>query len=278
LPTVESSPTLTVDQISKVYVDLRSGRSVAALRKVSFELREGDFVCILGPSGCGKSTLLKIIAGLIKPSAGSVCIHGRQIHGPGADRGMIFQEYALYPWKTVQDNVEFGLIIKGEPRAKRAARAREFIELVGLRGFEDRYPRELSGGMKQRVAVARALANDPQLLLLDEPFAAVDALTRQRLQEEIGRISERTKMTMLFVTHSVDEAAFLADRIIVLTPRPGEIQEIVDVDLKRPRTWKAVSENQQFTQLTARMMNALHETASGRESPVREPEVVTREP
>lgn len=191
---------------------------------------------------------------------------------------MIFQEYALYPWKTVQDNVEFGLIIKGMPRAKRAARAREFIEMVGLHGFADRYPRELSGGMKQRVAVARALANDPQVLLLDEPFAAVDALTRQRLQEELGRISEKTKMTMLFVTHSVDEAAFLADRIIVLTPRPGEIQEIVHVDLGRPRAWKAVAENQQFTRLTARLMNTLQETTFGGEAAIRQPEAVAHEP
>ena len=249
---------LSLDRITKVYVDRRSGRNLTALANISLDVRDGEFVCIIGPSGCGKSTLLKIVAHLIPPTRGTIRVRGREVHAPGADRGMVFQEYALFPWKTVRENVEFGLLVKGISKAARAQRVRDYITLIGLKGFEDRYPRELSGGMKQRVAVARALANDPDLLLLDEPFAAVDALTRQRLQEELARISEKTKTTMLFVTHSVDEAAFLADRIVVLSKRPGAIQEIVDVSLGRPRIWKKIAEDSSFKEISRHLLEKLH--------------------
>ncbi|OPY70407.1 MAG: Aliphatic sulfonates import ATP-binding protein SsuB [Syntrophorhabdaceae bacterium PtaU1.Bin034] len=206
-----------------------------ALQNVSLEVKEGEFLALVGPSGCGKSTLLDILAGLGKPSSGSVYIDGRQVTGPALDRGVVLQGYALFPWRTTRQNVEFGLQIKKVPKAERKKISTHFINLVGLQGFEDRFPHELSGGMKQRVAIARALAYDPEVLLMDEPFAAVDAQTRETLQDELLRIWEETGKTIIFVTHSIEEAVFLADRVAVMTVNPGTVREIVPIDLPRPR-------------------------------------------
>jgi len=194
-----------------------------------------EFVCFIGPSGCGKTTLLRITAGLEKPDSGTLTVNNEPIKGPGPDRGMVFQEYSLFPWRTVLKNVTFSLELKKVPKSEREKIARDFLELVGLSKFADSYPHELSGGMKQRVAIARALVNDPKLLLMDEPFGAVDAQTRNRLQHELLNIWEKKKKTVLFITHSVDEAVFLADKVVVFTARPGRVKEVISVDLPRPR-------------------------------------------
>lgn len=209
--------------------------SFQAIKDVSFSVKDGEFVCIIGPSGCGKTTLLRMIAGLEKISSGEIKLGDRIVSEPGKDRGFVFQEYTLFPWRSAQKNVEFGLEVQGMGKAERKNIAGKYIDLVGLNGFEDRYPKELSGGMKQRVAIARALASDPEILLMDEPFGALDAQTRNLMQVELLRIWETEHKTILFVTHSVDEAVFLADRVIVLTTTPGSIREIVNIKLKRPR-------------------------------------------
>jgi len=226
--------------IRKVY---RSGKRSAAgyaketlaLDNVDLEIRQGEVLALVGPSGCGKSTLLDIIAGLAERDGGEVYLDGKKLEGPGLDRGVVFQGYALFPWKTVLENVAFGLESKGVAKKEREEIARRHIDLVGLTKFEDRYPHELSGGMKQRVAIARALAFDPRILLMDEPFGALDAQTRERLQLELLRIKRDTGKTILFVTHSIDEAVLLADRIAIMTSRPGTIKAIVDVRLPRDR-------------------------------------------
>ncbi|SDR24254.1 ABC transporter ATP-binding protein [Thermostaphylospora chromogena] len=202
-----------------------------ALDGVDLDVREGEFLTLVGPSGCGKSTLLDLIAGLAPPSAGEILIDGAPVTGPGLDRGVVFQQYALFPWRTALANVAFGLEAKPSvTKAERTERARHYLELVGLRGFEDRYPHELSGGMRQRVAIARSLAYDPDVLLMDEPFAALDAQTRESLQEELLRIWERTGKTIVFITHGIDEAVYLGRRVAVMTSRPGRIKEVVEVD------------------------------------------------
>jgi NitT/TauT family transport system ATP-binding protein len=208
---------------------------VEALSHIDLEVRDGEFVSVLGPSGCGKTTLLRIIAGLDHATGGTIQLDGRLIDGPCPRMAMIFQEYSLYPWRTVIDNIAFGLEMKGMEKQERREKALEFLELVGLVDFAGNYPYELSGGMRQRVAVARALAIDPQILLMDEPFGALDAQTRNMLQRELLEIWEKTRKTVLFVTHSVDEAVFLSDRVVVLTSRPGAIREVVPIDLPRPR-------------------------------------------
>lgn len=240
---------LEVHHVSKTYVNALTGHRIHALDDVSLTVGRNDFVCLVGPSGCGKSTLLRIIAGLTPPTSGVVLLNGVPVKGPGADRGMVFQDYALFPWKTALENVAYGLEIKGLPRAERYARARHFLLMVGLAGFEDKYPRELSGGMKQRVAVARALANEPDVLLMDEPFAAVDALQRQHLQEELTRLWAETRSTIVFVTHSVDEAVFLAERVVVMAPRPGRIRSALPVAVPRPRNWLALQRDARFNEL-----------------------------
>ncbi len=221
-------------KVSKLYVD-ESKRQVKALDEVSFEVHEGEFLCILGPSGCGKTTLLRMLAGLDQPTRGELYLENMPIVKPGPERGMIFQEFALFPWKTVIKNIEFGLEVKGLSKSERSKIARKYIEMIGLNGFENSYPHEISGGMQQRVAVARALANEPEVLLMDEPFGTLDALTRHSMQEELLAIWQNTGKTILFVTHCVNETAFLAERAIVMTPRPGRIREIVQIDLKHPR-------------------------------------------
>ncbi|MGG8406822.1 ABC transporter ATP-binding protein [Streptomyces sp. 12297] len=202
-----------------------------ALDGVDLEIEAGEFLVVVGPSGCGKSTLLDLLGGLTPATSGRILLDGRPVKGPGLDRGIVFQQYALLPWRTAQGNVEFGLEAIGVPRRQRAARAREFLELVGLAGFEDRHPHELSGGMRQRVAIARALAYDPDVLLMDEPFAALDAQTREALQDELRGIWERTGKTVVFITHGIEEAVYLGQRVAVMTSRPGRIKEVVPVEL-----------------------------------------------
>jgi len=202
---------------------------VSALRDINLEVRQGEFMVIVGPSGCGKSTLLDLLGGLTTPNSGQILLDGKPIVGPNLDRGIVFQQYALFPWKTALGNVEFGLEAKGVGREERRRIAREFIDLVGLSGFEDRYPHELSGGMKQRVAIARSLAYDPEVLLMDEPFAALDAQTRETLQSELLRIWEATKKTIIFITHGIEEAVYLGQRVAVMTSRPGRIKQVIDI-------------------------------------------------
>lgn len=234
-------PRLVIADVTKVYTLPRNGTALPAVGPINLTVDEGEFVSLLGPSGCGKSSLLRIIAGLEAASAGEASFDGDLIRGPSCRRGMVFQEYALPPWKTVQENVELGLKFRGVPKARRREIAARYITLVGLVGFEDRYPHELSGGMRQRCALARTLANDAELLLMDEPFAAVDATTREIIQGELLRIwgehlSPRERKTVLFVTHSIDEAIYLSDRVVVMSRRPGVIKEVYADPLPRPRT------------------------------------------
>src|SRR3954463_2372807 len=225
---------IDIDHVSHTFQT--SGRqSHLALSDISLRIGDGAFVSILGPSGCGKSTLLYIVGGFVNPTEGVARMKGQAITGPGPDRGPVFQEFALFPWKSVLGNVMYGLRQQGVPRAEAAAQSRRLVEMVGLKGFENFYPKELSGGMKQRVAIARTLAYHPAVLLMDEPFGALDAHTRTRLQNDLLNIWERDRKTVLFVTHSVDEAVFLSDRVVVLTRAPGRIKAIVDIELPRPR-------------------------------------------
>jgi NitT/TauT family transport system ATP-binding protein len=228
----DSGAQIRIDRVRHEYRPAR-GRPVLALDNVSLEVRDREFVALLGPSGCGKSTLLYLIGGFLPVEQGSITVEDRPIAGPGPDRGIVFQHFALFPWKTVIQNVLYGLEKQGTPRDERVERAREFIELVGLSGFEDSYPSQLSGGMKQRAAIARTLAVDPRILLMDEPFGALDAQTRSLMQAELLRIWQRSRKTVLFVTHDVQEAVFLAERIAVMSARPGHIKEIVEARFKR---------------------------------------------
>ena len=226
--------TLVVNDVSRTFCS-DNGEKIEALSHISFSVRDMEFICILGPSGCGKTTILRVIAGLESVSSGSVLLDDVPVTKPSHKMAMIFQEYSLYPWRTVEENIVFGLELRGVDTSERISAAEKYLDLVGLKGFEHRLPHELSGGMRQRVAVARALAIDPSILLMDEPFGALDAQTRNRMQHEILQIWGKTKKTILFVTHSVDEAVFLADRIIVMTPGPGRIKEIVTIPGSRPR-------------------------------------------
>lgn len=225
---------IVIEKVTKVY-GASSRAPVAALEETDLAIERGRFVCILGPSGCGKSTLLLMVAGLVKPTTGSIRVGGALVTGPGPERGLVFQEYGLFPWLTVLGNIGFGLDCRGTPREERAAIVEKYVRLTGLVGFESRYPHELSGGMKQRVAIARTLANNPRVLLMDEPFGAVDALTREFLQDEILRLWRVERKTILFVTHSMMEAAYLADEIVMLTVRPGRVFARVPVPLEHPR-------------------------------------------
>jgi NitT/TauT family transport system ATP-binding protein len=230
-----SAPLLQLEAISKTYA-ARDGRPVRALDAISCAVRGGEFISILGPSGCGKSTLLLIIAGLIPPTSGALHFHNPSGTGGALDFGIVFQDPVLFPWRDVQTNVELPAEVNRTPRNERAAMASKLISLVGLRGFERKYPYELSGGMQQRVAIARALMLSPSLLLMDEPFGALDALTREQMNLELQKISMATQATVLFVTHSIAEAAFLSDRVFVLTGRPAILKEVVEIDIPRPRT------------------------------------------
>ena len=226
---------VVVDNVSKVFKDKR--RETVALQNTSFTMQQSEFVTLLGPSGCGKSTILKIVAGLEEPTTGEVLINGRKVAGPGRDRGMVFQSYTLFPWLTVQQNIEFGLDVAGRAKSERRDISQHFIEKIGLRSFENAYPRELSGGMKQRVAIARALANDPEVLLMDEPFGALDAQTRTVMQELLLDIWDESHKTIIFVTHDVEEAVFIGDTIYVMTARPGKVKARIEVTLPTKRTY-----------------------------------------
>jgi NitT/TauT family transport system ATP-binding protein len=225
---------VTITNISKIF-EKEDGTSTIALNNVNFEVQDQEFVCIIGPSGCGKTTLLRIIAGLDTPTSGEVALSGVPITGPDPKRGMVFQEYSLFPWRTVINNVTFGLEMQGTKKKEARKLAQKYLELVDLSKFANSYPHELSGGMKQRVAIARALVNNPKVLLMDEPFGSVDAQTRNRLQHELLKIWGRDRKTVLFITHSVDEAVFLADKVVVFTVRPGKIKEVFSINLPRPR-------------------------------------------
>ncbi|WPP47041.1 ABC transporter ATP-binding protein [Pseudomonas sp. AN-1] len=243
---------------------------VVALQDFDLEIREGEFLSVLGPSGCGKSTFLSILAGLADKSGGSIHIDGRPLQGINANQGVVFQGYALFPWRTVLENIEVGLEIRGVGKAERRERAREYLELVGLHGFGARYPHEISGGMKQRVAIARSLVYEPDVLLMDEPFAALDAQTREILQGELLRIWDQRKKTIVFITHSLDEAIFLSDRIAVMTHRPGRVKEIIEVPLARPRLAE-VRNSEEFVHLRQRAWEVLKDEVRFASAPVPAP-------
>ncbi len=226
---------LMIEGVSKIYADKK--RQVTALQNISFTVKPNEFVTLLGPSGCGKSTILKIIAGLEEPSSGRVLLDGQEVSGPSRDRGMVFQTYTLFPWLTVKQNIEFGLDVAGRSKQDRRDASQHYIEKIGLAGFEQASPRELSGGMKQRVAIARALANDPEVLLMDEPFGALDAQTRTVMQELLLDVWDESHKTIIFVTHDVEEAVFIGDTIYVMTARPGKIKARIEVDLPPERTY-----------------------------------------
>jgi NitT/TauT family transport system ATP-binding protein len=236
---------IIVDRASKLFLE----GSVVAFRNVDLQIRSKEVVCVVGPSGCGKTTLLRCIGGLLAPSSGQVLIDGQTVNRPREGVAIVFQHFGLLPWKTVLDNVAFGLRIAGASAAVTAERLRHYIGLVGLTGFENHYPYQLSGGMQQRVGLARALAIDPEILLMDEPFASVDAQTREVLQEELLQLHERERKTMIFITHSIDEAIILGDRVAVMASRPGRIKEILTVDFARPRDPAAVRAQSRYTEL-----------------------------
>lgn len=224
---------IQVKAVNKIFKT--GGKEVVALRDINLDIPEGQFVCLLGPSGCGKSTLLNAVAGFALPSSGAITVNGTTVTGPGPDRGMVFQEYALFPWMTVEQNIGFGLEIKGMDKAEIAKRVGDLLGMLGLTDFRQRFPKDLSGGMRQRVAIARVLALDSPIMLMDEPFGALDALTRRNLQDELLRIWAELKKTIIFVTHSIEEAIYLADRIVVMTYRPGTVKRDLLVDLPRLR-------------------------------------------
>jgi NitT/TauT family transport system ATP-binding protein len=266
---VGDGPIIAIEQLRKTFRVPRTDQEVVAVDGFSLVLAHGEFVSLVGPSGCGKSTVLNIVAGLDKPTGGRVLMQGNPIAGPSADRGMVFQDYALFPWLTIRDNVGFGLrhgpLARSISRAERAATVQRHLDLVGLAGFENRYPHELSGGMRQRCALARLLANRPKVLLMDEPFAALDAQTRSILQEELLRIwgqeqPAAARKTVAFVTHSIDEAVFLSDRVAVMSRHPGRLKEVIAIDLPRPRT-DAMRRSAEYQHYADRICTLIREEA-----------------
>jgi NitT/TauT family transport system ATP-binding protein len=260
-----------VADVSKVY-QTRDG-AVLALDRVSLELRRGEFLAVVGPSGCGKSTLLLLIAGLLPPSSGTIQVAGRRVEGPYTDLGIVFQDAVLFEWRRVLDNLLLPIEFRGLDRGRYRARAEELLAAVGLQGFERKYPHELSGGMRQRAALCRALIHDPPLLLMDEPFGALDALTRDQMNLDLQTLWEQQEKTVLFITHSIPEAVFLADRVVVMSPRPGRVEAVLDVDLPRPRAFD-VRETPEFgrhTREIRRLFEAqgvLHGAARAAAAPV----------
>lgn len=244
---------LAIHNLSKTYFDPYKGTEVTAITDLSLTVQPGEFVSVVGPSGCGKTTVLNMIAGFIPSSSGEILVDGRAVSGPGPDRGVVFQSFALFPWKTVLENVAFGPKMRGIAKARREEIAREYLSLAGLSHAADRYPNELSGGMQQRVGVVRALANEPDVLLMDEPFASVDAQTRMTLQEELTRIWQERRPTVLFITHDVGEAVFLAERVVVLSK--GRVLQEVPVLLPRPRRWDTLVEDDRFKGLSAQILH-----------------------
>lgn len=246
---------LKIENVYKEY-NTRKGKTVA-LNGINLDIKENEFICVVGPSGCGKSTLLNAIAGLHEPTSGSIYLDGNLIKGTGVERGVVFQQYALFPWRTVLKNVMFGLEIKKTPKDEAEKIAMKYIKSVGLEGFEHAYPKELSGGMKQRVAIARAYAVNPEVLLLDEPFGALDAQTRVQLQQELLTTWEQDKKTCFFITHDVDEAVILAQRVVIMSARPGRIKRIVDIDIPYPRT-QDIKTSPKFIELKNEIWNEVY--------------------
>ncbi len=247
---------LDVQNLTKVFES--RGKETVALRDVSFSTHRREFVCVIGPSGCGKSTLIRILAGLEEQTSGKVLLDGKPVTGPGRDRGMVFQTYTLFPWLTVKKNVMFGLEVNGLGKSEADVQARQWLDLVGLSKFADSYPHQLSGGMKQRVAIVRALANQPRILLMDEPFGALDAQTRARMQAHLLEIWRKIDITIVFITHDLDEAIFLADRILALKPHPGELLELIEVPVPRPRP-DNVTNTEEFLATRRRLEELIHE-------------------
>jgi NitT/TauT family transport system ATP-binding protein len=246
---------ITIADLVLDYVNSETGVGHRAVEGLALDVAVNEFLCVLGPSGCGKSTLLAAIAGFLRPTGGTIVMDGKRVEGPSAERGVVFQEYALLPWMNVLDNAALGLKLRGVARDERYATARRYLAIANLHNVEHKYPHELSGGMKQRVAVARTLANSPEVMLMDEPFAAVDAQTRMTLQEELGRIAMQSKLTVIFITHSVEEAIFLGDRVAVMTPGPGRIRTIVRVPFAREmRTWAALNTDPAFAVLREQLL------------------------
>jgi NitT/TauT family transport system ATP-binding protein len=227
------TPKIQIERVGKSFG--AGARAMAALAAIDLDVAEREFVCLLGPSGCGKSTLLNIVAGFLSPTAGTVRVDGRPVTGPAPERGVVFQEYALFPWLTVTGNVEFGPAMRGQPAAERRELVARYLDLVGLRAHAEKFPAQLSGGMKQRVAIARALANGPAIILMDEPFGALDAQTREVLQDELARIQRVEHKTIVFVTHSIREAVYLADRVVVMTSVPGRVKQVFEIKLPETR-------------------------------------------
>lgn len=253
---------LEVRNLGKHYASAQG--DVEALRDINFKVHRREFICVLGPSGCGKSTLVRTLAGLEKHSSGEVLLDGKPVQGPGQDRGMVFQGYSLFPWLTVKKNVMFGPEMNGRGRDEAEKDARLWLDLVGLEKFADAYPHQLSGGMRQRVAIARALVNQPRILLMDEPFGALDAMTRAKMQAHLLDIWRNIDITVLFITHDLDEAIFLADRILVLKAHPGEVQEVIEVPVPRPRSAASLS-SPEFRATKARLEELIH-PSTGQES------------
>jgi len=256
---VSSAPLLVVDDVVKRFATPEG--EVTAVDHMSLEVRAGEFLAVIGPSGCGKSTLFNVIGGLIDGYDGRITVAGEPVFGPHPSIGMVFQEESTFPWRTVTDNVAFPLEIAGMAKAARSERARHFIDLVGLTGFDKRYPSELSGGMRQRVAIARTLASEPKILLMDEPFGALDEQTRLLLGDKVLQIQQELKQTTLLITHNITEAVQLSDRIIVMTYRPGQVKRVVDIDLPRPRTSEIVSSDA-FGHYVAQIWSDLREEAT----------------
>lgn len=256
-----NEPAVLIRNVGKIF---RTGqREIVALDGIDLTIAPREFVCLLGPSGCGKSTLLNAIAGFAPPTSGSISANGHPVTGPGPDRAMVFQEYALFPWMTVEANVAFGLQLKGESASAIRERVHSLLQQFGLAEFRDRYPKDLSGGMRQRVAIARVLAIDPPMLLMDEPFGALDALTRRNLQDELLRIWSELKKTVVFVTHGIEEAIYLADRVVVMTYRPGRVKQDIRISLTRPRDTASLEFNQVKRTISQLVMEeqARHEEA-----------------
>ena len=243
---------IIVNNVQKVFKT--PGKDVIALKDIQLDIQAGEFVCLLGPSGCGKSTLLNAVAGFALPSSGEITVEGKKITGPGPDRGMVFQEYALFPWMTIAQNIAFGLEVQKKSRGEIAQTVNQLLDLLHLKDFRDRFPKDLSGGMRQRVAIARVLALDSPIMLMDEPFGALDALTRRNLQDELLRIWEKLGKTILFVTHSIEESIYLADRIVVMTYRPGTVKRDQRVDMPRPRDPSSAAFNALKRELGALVM------------------------
>ncbi|NRI65094.1 MULTISPECIES: ABC transporter ATP-binding protein [Rhodococcus] len=253
---MSTQPKLRLEDVTKEFDIRGTSEKFTAVEGINIDVAPGEFLVLVGPSGCGKSTLLDLLGGLSSPTSGRILLDGKQITGPGLDRGIVFQQYALLPWRTARHNIEFGLEAKGVKKSTRRELADHYLELVGLEGFADRYPHELSGGMKQRVAIARSLAFDPEVLLMDEPFAALDAQTRESLQGELLRIWKATGKTILFITHGIDEAIYLGQRVAVLTSRPGRVKTIVDIDIDR--TAADVRSGEQFRDFRHQIWTLLH--------------------